>query len=115
MPRPSDAAQPPDITPECVQALVPRYLGQLPDCPLPFLVGLAAADGDAQAVPASRPDPPPAAPQAHQGPDRATHGPAPPRKRQGRGRLLQAEREKSLPADVPLHKRGFGVMDEDGA
>ena len=32
-----------------------------------------------------------------------------------RGRLLQAEREKSLPADVPLHKRGFGVMDEDGA
>ena len=32
-----------------------------------------------------------------------------------RGRLLQTEREKSLPADVPLHKRGFGVMDEDGA
>ena len=32
-----------------------------------------------------------------------------------RGRLLVAEREKSLPADVPLHKRGFGVMDEDGA
>jgi hypothetical protein len=32
-----------------------------------------------------------------------------------RGRLLQAEREKSLPADVPLHQRGFGVMDEDGA
>jgi hypothetical protein len=30
-----------------------------------------------------------------------------------RGRLLQAEREMSLPADVPLHKRGFGVMDED--
>jgi hypothetical protein len=28
-------------------------------------------------------------------------------------RLLVAEREKSLPADVPLHKRGFGVMDED--
>jgi hypothetical protein len=27
---------------------------------------------------------------------------------------LQAELEKSLPADVPLHKRGFGVMDEDG-
>jgi hypothetical protein len=32
-----------------------------------------------------------------------------------RGRLLRAEREKSLLADVPLHKRGFGVMDEDGA
>jgi hypothetical protein len=32
-----------------------------------------------------------------------------------RGMLLQAEREKSLPADVPLHQRGFGVMDEDGA
>jgi hypothetical protein len=31
-----------------------------------------------------------------------------------RGRLLQAELEKPLPADVPLHKRGFGVMDEDG-
>jgi hypothetical protein len=31
-----------------------------------------------------------------------------------RGRLLQSEPEKSLP-DVPLHKRGFGVMDEDGA
>jgi hypothetical protein len=31
-----------------------------------------------------------------------------------RGRLLQAEQEKSLPADVPLHKRGFGVMDEEG-
>ena len=30
------------------------------------------------------------------------------------GRLLQAEPEKSLPAGVPLHKRGFGVMDEDG-
>jgi hypothetical protein len=29
-----------------------------------------------------------------------------------RGWLLIAEREKSLPADVPLHKRGFGVMDE---
>ena len=29
-----------------------------------------------------------------------------------RGRLLQAELEKPLPADVPLHKRGFGVMDE---
>jgi hypothetical protein len=32
-----------------------------------------------------------------------------------RGRLLKAELEKPLPADVPLHKRGFGVMDEDGA
>ena len=32
-----------------------------------------------------------------------------------RGRLLQAELEKPLPADVPLHKRGFGVMDEAGA
>ena len=32
-----------------------------------------------------------------------------------RSKLLQAELEKSLPADVPLHKRGFGVMDEDGA
>jgi hypothetical protein len=32
-----------------------------------------------------------------------------------RGRLLQDEREKSLPADVPLHRRGFGVMDEDSA
>ena len=31
-----------------------------------------------------------------------------------RGRLLQAEREKSLPADVPLHKRGFGVMEKEG-
>jgi hypothetical protein len=31
-----------------------------------------------------------------------------------RGRLLQAELEKPIPADVPLHKRGFGVMDEDG-
>jgi|HubBroStandDraft_6_1064221.scaffolds.fasta_scaffold1995895_2 hypothetical protein len=29
-----------------------------------------------------------------------------------RGRLLQAELEKkSLPADVPLHKRGFGLME----
>jgi hypothetical protein len=28
-------------------------------------------------------------------------------------RLRQADDlEKSLPADVPLHKRGFGVMDE---
>jgi hypothetical protein len=31
-----------------------------------------------------------------------------------RGRLLQSEPERSLP-DVPLHKRGFGVMDEDGS
>jgi hypothetical protein len=31
------------------------------------------------------------------------------------GRVLLAELEKSLPADVPLHKRGFGVMDEEGA
>jgi hypothetical protein len=30
-----------------------------------------------------------------------------------RGRALLAELEKSLPADVPLHRRGFGVMDED--
>ena len=29
-----------------------------------------------------------------------------------RGRLLQSEPEKRLP-DVPLHKRGFGVVDED--
>ena len=32
-----------------------------------------------------------------------------------RGRALLAELEKSLPADVPLHKRGFGVMEEEGA
>ena len=32
-----------------------------------------------------------------------------------RGRLLVAEREKSLPADVPLHKRGFGVLEEGAA
>jgi hypothetical protein len=32
-----------------------------------------------------------------------------------RGRQLLAEQEKSLLADVPLHKRGFGVMDADGA
>jgi hypothetical protein len=32
-----------------------------------------------------------------------------------RGRQLLVELEKSLPADVPLRKRGFGVMDEDGA
>jgi hypothetical protein len=31
-----------------------------------------------------------------------------------RGRQLQTEQEKSLPADVPLRKRGFGVMDENG-
>jgi hypothetical protein len=30
-----------------------------------------------------------------------------------RGRLLQSEPEKPLPADVPLRERGFGVMDED--
>jgi hypothetical protein len=29
-----------------------------------------------------------------------------------RGRLLESEPDKPLP-DVPLHKRGFGVMDED--
>jgi hypothetical protein len=29
-----------------------------------------------------------------------------------RGRLLQSEPEKPLP-DVPLHQRGFGIMDED--
>ena len=29
-----------------------------------------------------------------------------------RGKLLQSEPEKRLP-DVPLHKRGFGVMDKD--
>jgi hypothetical protein len=29
-----------------------------------------------------------------------------------RGKLLQSEPEKPLP-DVPLHKRGFGVMDKD--
>ena len=27
--------------------------------------------------------------------------------------MAEAEPEKYLP-DVPLHKRGFGVMDEDG-
>jgi hypothetical protein len=31
-----------------------------------------------------------------------------------RGRLLIAEQEKSLPADVPLHKRGFGVLEKEG-
>ena len=31
-----------------------------------------------------------------------------------RGRLLQSELEKSLPADVPLHKRSFGVMEKEG-
>ena len=37
-------------------------------------------------------------------------------RREGRRRikLLLDEREKSLPADVPLPKRGFGVMDENG-
>jgi hypothetical protein len=29
-----------------------------------------------------------------------------------RGRLLQSEPEKPLP-DVPVHQRGFGIMDED--
>jgi len=29
-----------------------------------------------------------------------------------RGRLLQSEPEMSFP-DVPLHKRGFGVMDDN--
>ena len=32
-----------------------------------------------------------------------------------RGRQLLAELEMSLPADVPLHRRGFGVMDADGS
>jgi hypothetical protein len=32
-----------------------------------------------------------------------------------RGRRLQAEQEKSFPADLPLHKRGFGVLNESGA
>jgi hypothetical protein len=27
-------------------------------------------------------------------------------------KLLQGELEKSLPADVPLHRRGFGVMED---
>jgi hypothetical protein len=27
-------------------------------------------------------------------------------------RLVRVEMEKSLPADVPLHKRGFGVIEE---
>ena len=31
-----------------------------------------------------------------------------------RGRLLIAEQEKSLPADVPLHQRGFGVLEKEG-
>ncbi|HEY2598865.1 MAG TPA: hypothetical protein VGJ79_10360 [Candidatus Dormibacteraeota bacterium] len=30
------------------------------------------------------------------------------------GRVLLAELEKSLPADVPLHKRGFGVLEKEG-
>jgi hypothetical protein len=29
-------------------------------------------------------------------------------------RALLAELEKSLPADVPLHKRGFGVLGKEG-
>ena len=29
-------------------------------------------------------------------------------------RALLAELEKSLPADVPLHKRGFGVLEKEG-
>ena len=31
-----------------------------------------------------------------------------------RGRLLQAELEMPLAADVPLHQRGFGVMEKEG-
>jgi hypothetical protein len=31
-----------------------------------------------------------------------------------RGRQLLVELEKALPADVPLHKRGFGVMEGEG-
>ena len=31
------------------------------------------------------------------------------------GRALLAELEKSLPADVPLHKRGFGVLEKEGS
>jgi hypothetical protein len=31
-----------------------------------------------------------------------------------RGRLLQSEPEKPLP-DVPLHNRGFGIMDRPSA
>ena len=30
-------------------------------------------------------------------------------------RTLLAELEKSLPADVPLHKRGFGVLGKEGS
>jgi hypothetical protein len=30
-----------------------------------------------------------------------------------RGRLLESEPERPLP-NVPLHKRGFGVMDNEG-
>jgi hypothetical protein len=33
----------------------------------------------------------------------------------GRVRQLLAEQKKSLPANLPLHRRGFGVMDEGGA
>jgi hypothetical protein len=29
------------------------------------------------------------------------------------GKLLQSELEQSVPGDVPLHKRGFGVIDDD--
>ena len=32
--------------------------------------------------------------------------------RLGRGPRSGDDLEKSMPADVPLHKRGFGVMDE---
>jgi len=32
--------------------------------------------------------------------------------RHRRTRLRQADMEESLPAGVPLHKRGFGMMDE---
>ena len=30
------------------------------------------------------------------------------------GRVLLAELEKSLPANVPLHKRGFAVLEKEG-
>jgi hypothetical protein len=35
------------------------------------------------------------------------------REAQRREGLLQDEMEKLLPADVPLHKRGFGVMEDE--
>ena len=35
-------------------------------------------------------------------------------RRRGDCDMTKAEPEKSLP-DVPLHQRGFGVMEEDGA